>query len=71
MVIIVQSLILWKQINGLGRQLLMNAIIRAARDFTTIVTVVVLVGKITLISLLIQTMVLEADSRSIPLSLSM
>jgi len=69
--IIVQNLILWRPINGLGKQLLTNVTHHHLKVFITIATEVAHVTKITLISLAIMTMALELNSRLILFHLSM
>ena len=68
---IVLSLISWKQINGLGKQQLMNAMLPTVMDSTVHATVVAPATRIMSINSHTQIMVLVATSRSIPLKLSM
>ena len=68
---IVLSLISWKQINGLGKQQLMNVMLPTVMDSTVHATVVAPATRIMSINSHTQIMVLVATSRSIPLKLSM
>lgn len=70
-VIIVQNLILWRLINGLGNQLLTNVTHHHPKVSITIATEVAHVTKTTLISLATMTMVLAPNSRLILFHLSM